>query len=204
MPPGETEAAPAEPAWHAGIRGPGLPSPERLPAGSLPCIPHARLCDPGPCSPGTPGSGPSPHMAADVAAPSASPSLRTRDRTLLVTLTSPWRASCRFFPNLCRRQRKGGVSCRGCPGWVGTLAQQREVERLLPVETRLVGRGGDGVWGFLSRLQLLASGFADSACSLREACPAMCGPNTVASSTCLPHLQAQARAEGSDHGVDGG
>nr|CAI9695510.1 unnamed protein product [Rangifer tarandus platyrhynchus] len=102
------------------------PSPERLPAGSLPCVPRAQLCDPGPCSPGTPGSGPSPHMAADVAASSASPSLHTRDRTLLVTLTSPWRGSYRIFPNLCRQQRKEGVSCRGCPGGVGTPAQRRE------------------------------------------------------------------------------
>ena len=182
VPPGETEAALAEPAWRAGTMAPACPSPECLPGG-VPalCPPCPALCPqlraPRPCPPRTSGSAPwpSPHVAADMAAPSALPSLRTQDGTLLVMLTSPWRGFCRFFPNLCLRQQKEGVSCGGCPGRVGAPGTVEEHEggrhcsRRRPVWMAGAGMGSGG--GGLSQLQLSASGFADTACSLREACP---------------------------------
>lgn len=131
------------------------PSPERLP-GRVPALrpPCPALCPqpcaPRPCPPGTPGSvpWPSPHVAADVAAPSASPSLCAQDGTLLVMLTSPWRGSCRFFLNLCLQQQKEEVSCRDCPGRVGTPGTGRSALEggAAPSGDASGWPGGHGVW----------------------------------------------------------
>lgn len=210
VPPGETEAALAEPTWRAGTMAPACSPPECLPGG-VPalCPPCPALCPqlraPRPCPPRTSGSAPwpSPHVAADMAAPSALPSLRTQDGTLLVMLTSPWREFCRFFPNLCLQQQKEGVSCGGCPGRVGAPGTVEEHEggrrcsRRRPVWMAGAGMGSGGgslptpAFGLWLRRHSVFSA---------RGLPVACSPSAVASRACLPHLQTQARAEGVDSG----